>query len=312
VYNLIKKKGKIKMKITKLAPPGVTKFVNRALLKARKYSPEAAIVGGVIVGGVAIVAFCNAARHTDEVLDRHEEAMDRLNQEKPIDAEHPDSKDVARVYARTGVDLAKLYGPAFGLEALSIGLFLSSYGILKKRNIGILAAYNAVESAFGEYRKRVADELGEDREEEFHLGSSMGLVKHLETDENGEEKEEVTMERIFNNLPGSPYVKDFNAFTSDQWGSPDYNMMFLKAQQNFANDLLVRNGHLFLNEVFDALGLERTKEGAVTGWVRGHGDSYVDFGISEGFYEEYELDSDVAKKNIRLCFNVDGVILDLI
>lgn len=90
--------------------------------------------------------------------------------------------------------------------------------------------------------------------------------------------------------------------TNRTWSdNPEYNLVFLKAQQAYANDLLTVRGHLFLNEIYDALGYSRTDIGAVVGWRKG---SYVVFGT---FGVE-------AEKNdpIRLEFNVDGPILDLI
>lgn len=55
----------------------------------------------------------------------------------------------------------------------------------------------------------------------------------------------------------------------------NYNKMFLKIKQNFFNDLLKVNGHVFLNEVYDGLGFERTREGCWNGWRKGN---TIDFG----------------------------------
>lgn len=49
----------------------------------------------------------------------------------------------------------------------------------------------------------------------------------------------------------------------------EYNAMFLRAQQNYANDRLFMRDFLTLNDVYDQLGLERTREGMVYGWIRG-------------------------------------------
>ena len=84
---------------------------------------------------------------------------------------------------------------------------------------------------------------------------------------------------------------------------PEYNQMFLKAQQNYFNDLLRVRGHVFLNEVYDGLGLPRTSRGAICGWILDaeNKGSFIDFKPVE--------DENGA---IMLPIAVDGVIFDKI
>ena len=105
----------------------------------------------------------------------------------------------------------------------------------------------------------------------------------------------------------SPYVKVFD------WDSPlymkdhEFNMKVLRYQERFANDKLKAKGHLFLNEVYDMLGLSRTKIGQLDGWVYDADNpdrqNYVEF-------ELYPLHN--CESCIIIDFNVDGNILDLI
>lgn len=80
---------------------------------------------------------------------------------------------------------------------------------------------------------------------------------------------------------------------------PDYNRLFLQAQQNYFNHLLKARGHVFLNEIYDALGMNRTVKGQLFGWLASN-DNPIDFAI------EYE-DLSTA---IDLTFNVDGIIYE--
>jgi hypothetical protein len=93
-----------------------------------------------------------------------------------------------------------------------------------------------------------------------------------------------------------------------------HNQMFLQSQQNYANDYLIAHGYLFLNDVYDLLGLERTQAGQVVGWVRGKdgGDGYVDFGIFENDTVMGKQFAMGNSRSILLDFNVDGVVWDLI
>jgi hypothetical protein len=59
---------------------------------------------------------------------------------------------------------------------------------------------------------------------------------------------------------------------------PNVNYFFLKCQQNYANDMLKARGHMFLNEVYDMLGMLRSEAGAVL-LAYGRGDDYVNFGV---------------------------------
>ena len=78
--------------------------------------------------------------------------------------------------------------------------------------------------------------------------------------------------------------------------------------------MLHARGHVFLNEVYDALGIPRSKEGSVVGWVlNGEGDGYVDFGIfSDPDNQSLRDFVNGREGSILLDFNVDGVIWDRI
>lgn len=90
--------------------------------------------------------------------------------------------------------------------------------------------------------------------------------------------------------------------------------MFLRAQQNYANDLLVKRGYLFLNDVYKMLGFEPTRAGQVVGWrhepEKSDCDGYVSFGIYNANRETARDFVNGYERSILLDFNVDGPILD--
>lgn len=96
------------------------------------------------------------------------------------------------------------------------------------------------------------------------------------------------------------WVRFFSEGNVNWHDAPEYNRMFLEVQQNYLNHLLSARGHVFLNEVFDQLGLPRESIGQKIGWVYGHG-VFVDFNIPQK-----------CEGNIRLEFNPTGDIWEKI
>lgn len=109
----------------------------------------------------------------------------------------------------------------------------------------------------------------------------------------------------------NPYVRFFDENCIGWSKDPELNKIFLLQQQNFANEKLQARGYLFLNEVFDMLGMPRTRVGQITGWVydlkNPVGDNFVDFGLFDTEnHEDVVRDTNV----FRLNFNADGNILN--
>lgn len=306
-----------KLQVVKL---GLSKMAGRSGLLAQKYSPEI-LIGAGIVGLVAsTVMACRATVKAEEILDKTHEQLDMVKfakeampQEEYTEQDY--RKDLVVVYAQTGLAFAKLYLPAIALGAASIGCILGAHGILKKRNVALMAAYKVMQESYDNYRQRVVDEFGADKDRQYRCGIHEEEVIVTEEDENGKKKKvKKTIEVAdTDGVNCSPYARFFDE-TNDNWSkSPGQNALFVKCQQNWANDLLNGRGHIFLNEVYDALGLPRSAEGQMVGWIKnGDGDGFVDFGIydldnarSRDFVNGYE-------RNVLLDFNVDGVIYNLI
>lgn len=97
---------------------------------------------------------------------------------------------------------------------------------------------------------------------------------------------------------------------------PEYNLIFLKQIQTYANELLRSRGYIFLNEVYDMLGIPRTKAGQTVGWVYNEknpiGDNHVDFGIFDTDSIQNRDFINGYARTVVLDFNVDGIITDLI
>lgn len=298
----------------KLIPTKAAGFVVRHTLPLKANSPAIMLGAGITAMVASTVLACQATLKVDEKLAYVEDKKNEINYAEetgkneagqdytPKDAE----SDRRMLRVQTAGQFARLYAPAVGVGLVGIALVTSGHIVLTKRNIALGAAYTALDRAYQEYRSRVKDRYGEEAEREIRYG-----VVEKEIVEEGEHGHEVKIVKQHSGVAASPYAKLFDEYNTNWRPGPDYNKLFVKSQQQWANDRLRLNGHLFLNEVYDMLGIERTQAGAAVGWVKGHGDDYVDFGLSKDDPITWEFMYGNGKA-IMLDFNVAGPIHHLI
>ena len=289
-------------------------------LKIKKHSPELLMIGGIVGVGVTTVMACKATLKVTDILEGAKETIDVIHQTaeiKDIEAEdgtmmhyskEDATKDLAKVYISTGVDLAKLYGPSIALGTLSITCICASNNILRKRNVALAAAYTAAEKGFRDYRDRVIERFGENVDKELKYNLKAEKIEETVTDEEtGKTKKVKSTVEV---AEESEYARYFTK-TNPNWNPVmDYNEMFLRAQERYANDLLVSRKALTLNDVHDLLDLPRTKAGMVVGWVYdksadAEGDNFISFNAHKVYLRNEMGDLEPA---YALDFNVDGEI----
>lgn len=289
----------------KLIPAPIANKFARTALHTQKHAPTLLFGGGVVGVVASTVLACRATLKLEEVLH---EASNNLEiargLESPQYSDQDRKKDVAIIYTQSAVSVAKLYAPAIVLGGVSIAALTSSHNMLNRRNAALTAAYAAVEKGFREYRERVVDKYGEDADRELRFPTEKITEINPETGRNH------TVVHVAGDEP-SIYARFFDAYSTSWSKEPEYNMLFLRNQQNYANDMLKARGHLFLNEVYDMLGIERSSAGSVVGWVISEeGDNYVDFGIFSGNTDNARNFIHGREGSVLCDFNVDGVIYD--
>lgn len=290
---------------------------NKVGFKLKKHSPEILVAAGVVGTVASAVMACKATTKISAILDNTKETVESIH-EVAKNPEHEEKyseedkkRDLTIVYVQTGLKLAKLYAPSVILGVASIGSILASNNILRKRNMALAAAYTAIDTSFKEYRNRVAERFGNDVEREIRYNIKAKEIEKTVVDDEGNESTETQTVNVVDPTVTSPYACLFDSKSLAWERDSDYNLMFLRAQQNLANDKLKADGYLFLNDVLDLLDIPRTKAGQIVGWLYDSkhpiGDNFVDFGIQpvcraneEDDYEEVFL----------LDFNVDGNILE--
>ena len=298
-----------------------TRLLSSTQYQVKKHSPEILMVAGIAGTIIGTVLACKATTKVSEIIEEKNKNVEDVHtclEEKPNEYTEEDSKkDLTIIYAQTGVKLFKLYAPAIGVMALSFASIITGHKVLKKRNIAIAAAYAAIDKGFKQYRKNVIKEFGEGVDQQMRFGLKSKEIKKKDKDGKTVKETEYYIDPDSNPLDNiSEYARFFDATSNNFEKDPEYNMMFLRRQQDYANEMLKSRGHLFLNEVYDLLDIPRSKAGQVVGWVydkngNTKGDNYVDFGL-------YRNDQGTRRfvngleYNILLDFNVDGVIYDII
>ena len=287
----------------------------------QKHSPE--ILAGVGVVGVvaSTVMACKATMKLNDILEESKETRDKIrkveNDPAYADKYTPEDakKDLTINYTQTGMKIAKLYAPAVILGSASLGCLLASNDILRKRNAALSAAYMTVDKSFKEYRSRVAERFGEEVEKEIRYNIKAEEITSTVVAEDGSETTITETVKTMDPNLYSDYAKFFDEASPYWQKDPEYNFMFLKSQQQYANDLLKARGRLFLNEVYEMLGIDKTKAGQIVGWVYNPenpiGDNFVDFGIFDMSKERVRAFVNGYEPNILLDFNVDGDVWSL-
>ena len=164
----------------------------------------------------------------------------------------------------------------------------------------------------------ISERFGEELDKELRYNIKAKEFEETTVDSKGKEK---TIKKTVSVADPNEYSDYARIFDDGNYGwskDAESNLIFLKQQQNWANDKLKAKGHLFLNEVYDMLGFKRTKAGNIVGWVYDDkspapvGDNFVDFGIYDLDNERKRAFVNGYERNIILDFNVDGNILDLV
>lgn len=306
----------------------LTRTFHKGIFVVKKHSPEILVVTGVIGTVASAVMACKATTKVSGIVEETKAELDKVQKsvkdgeittaEGVLPYTEKDAKDDTKIiYVQTGLKYAKLYGPSVALGVLSIGAILAGHNILRQRNLATAAALTTVTNSFKEYRGRVIERFGKELDQELKYNIKKEEIEEVVVDDKGKEK---IVKKTVDVIEGDPNdISEFAVFFDPSciaWEKdPELNMKFLKTQQAFLNDLLRKRGWVTLNEVYDAIGVNRTKAGMVVGWVYNEenpvGDNYIDFGLFNQTREAVRRFVNKIEPVVLLDFNVDGNIYDL-
>lgn len=291
---------------------GTGRTIGRTILVMKKNSPHLFFAGGLVGSVTSTVLACRATLKLEPTLDEIRADIKEVKDRKDNPtlsvvgrdyAERDYAQDIMFVYGNSAKRLIKLYGPAAVLGVASMGALTGSHVQLTRRNSALTATAAALSKAYDDYRERVREQVGEDEELALHRS-----ITEQKVEVDGKVQ---ALAVAGDRMKWSPYARIFDEASPNWQKDAELNRIFIQLQQNFANHLLHARGHVFLNEVYDSLGLERSRAGAVVGWVLNGeaSDNYIDFGLFEAGTERFVNN---LERSVILDFNVDGVVYDKI
>lgn len=302
---------------------GLKGFGKKISLKAAHRAPEILLISGIGCMVGSTIFACKGTLKAKEVLAMHKdrigtiEEVRKLMHDESIDpntlvdndgnviTEQDLKMDTVQSYVMMSKDYIRIYWPAVALGVVGVILLTKSYGVLKTRNIALISAYNILAKAFKEYRGRVVEELGEEMDHHYRYGTMMVSDKIVGTDENGKKITTKETGHIYDDkiLTGDAYSRVFDCNCSNWCNNDEYNLMFVKAQEDLFNLDLRKHGVVFLNDVYTALGFEKTQAGQVVGWsTNGTGDGVIEFNV-----KKVKTVNNIAN-GLLIDFNVDGPV----
>jgi len=282
----------------------VTQLIGRVKLGAKKNAPELLLAGALITGTATIITASRAtlkARDLKVTLDKDNESLNDLLEANQITDESA-KLAIRKTYSKYALDLVKTYAIPTGLYVATIGMIFTSYKIQKDRQLALSAALGACTAAYTSLVNKLKNGAAYGlTAKEVMEGIQAREVVDSETGEVIIEKYQVEA------VDTSCYKVRFDRYATAWEKDKFQNECTLRSEENWANDKLRLQGYLFLNDVFERLGLPKTKTGQIVGWVyEGYGDGFIDFGVTDcSNYEDVTYDSNAFDLN----FNVDGDIL---
>lgn len=289
---------------------------NKARICVEDHKAEI-LLGTSIASGIGcVVTACKATGKGKEAIEAHKKSM-AIKDEKMELLKNDETATFADkagylfwVYTQEIKRFAILYGIPIALGALSITCQLLSYGVMKKRTIGLTAVNAGLAATIEGYRQRVTKEVGKEKEKDLYYGLEDKEVHQKLTSEDGKTKDVTkTVKTSTSQAPCYTFV--FNKNTSDMsTGDITYDSDILGTVQKQLNDMLKIKGRLFLNDALDLLQMKRVDYGQDVGWLydpehNDRGDNRVEILILETVKESVHGS---LTSTIKIHFNCDGNI----
>lgn len=200
-----------------------------------------------ILTGIAVAGTISTAYLTGKAAIKAVRMIDVKNVEI-----YKDNRDLPALDNMGKVKLTwKLFIPSVGVGALTVTSCILANQIGTRRAAAMAAAYTISQEAFGEYKEKVLEKLGENKERAVRDDIAQDRVKN----------NPVTEEKII--IAGGGKVLCYEPYTGRYFMS---DMESLKKAQNDLNYMVLNNYYASLSDFYDLIGLDRTKISDDMGW----------------------------------------------
>lgn len=325
-------------------PEKLTRFVGRLFLKTKKISPELCVVGGIVAGGAAIVmvgvkTFKNKdtiVADADSIRAIKYETKEEIVTVSGDNEAHNEVKtslvkrgsltdeDKKQLWARRidlGKDILKIYWVPGLLAVGSVGMIWGGRTMLRKELSAATMAYATLLETFGQYRKKVAEVIGEEKEQEIAAGYTMKEI----VDEATGKVEKVPVVDPQANLSQYGFWFDEGHFDKEtgEWAWRNFvhdrnklvnRMKVVELEEKYTRNLRT-NGYVFLEDVALDFGIDpdEAKKWHDIGWVwKENDENRVEFGVLETKWQlpvnKGFCDDSCSQNKCFVNPNVDGYI----
>lgn len=292
------------------------------------YGGAAALVGAVVLTGKqSIKAYEVIEQHKKDVQAITTAANDEIYGAKYT--QEMAQTDIKKANINMIKDFVHIYRGPILLSVVGLTGILCGTNKLDKKVRDLTVSVAAISQAWTEYRKRVANAVGTETEQDLYLGTDVSKVEVL--DENGHpitKAEQIIKKNDADKLKKNPYIFEFGPQT---WygaentvfdkSAPSYNILNVRGVLRDAQRDLELYGQVWVRDIYKKLGnkkcpallmnagwvVERDSEGKIYAPI---GDAKIDFGLIDNveFYcDSFDLNEEevgIASANpIMMCFN---------
>lgn len=241
----------------------LAKICRGVTMTFRKHSPE--IMTGVGIAGMVTTTVL-AVRATPKALLLIEQEKRQINADIRQAAKENGDENVPVVKKLTPIDTVKVtwkcYIPAAAMGMVSMACLIGACSVSVRRNAALAAAYTLSESMLKDYRDKVIETVGKEKEKEVRKAVAKEQIERNPVENNEVIVTSTGDDLCYDVLSGRYFKSDISK---------------IKQAVNEINRQLLFDTYISLNSFYYAIGLEETKIGDVLGWTVEKGLIELDF-----------------------------------